>query len=148
MRIVIQRVKSASVSVNNNIISQIGSGVLLLVGIGKDDTEQDSTKMAEKIYAMRIFEDAQGKMNLSMSQTGAGVLAVPQFTLFRNLSQGRRPGFDVAASLEIAKDLFDKFIKRLQKMHPDVKTGSFKEHMIVRLENDGPVTFILDSKAI
>ena len=93
MRIVIQRVKSASVSVNDNVVSQIDSGLLLLVGVGKDDTEQDAAKMAEKIYAMRIFEDAQGKMNLSMSQTGAGVLAVPQFTLFGNLSQGRRPGF-------------------------------------------------------
>jgi D-tyrosyl-tRNA(Tyr) deacylase len=148
MRIVIQRVKSASVSINNNVISQIDSGLLLLVGIGKDDTEQDAAKAAEKIYAMRIFEDPQGKMNLSMAQTGAQVLAVPQFTLFGNLSQGRRPGFDEAASPEIAKDLFDKFVKNLQKLHGDIKVGSFKEHMIVKLENDGPVTFILDSKAL
>lgn len=148
MRIVVQRVKEASVSVNGMMISRIGPGMLLLVGVEKQDTDADSNKLADKISSLRIFEDPDGKMNLSAAQVGAGILAVPQFTLFGDLKQGRRPSFDDAAGPETAKELFEGFVAELKKRCADVKTGSFKEHMVVKLQNDGPVTFILDSKML
>ena len=143
---VIQRVKSGSVSVDKSIISSINKGLLVLAGIEKGDTFADLEYSAKKITELRIFEDDAEKMNLSVIDVGGEILAVSQFTLLGNVQKGRRPGFDNAMPPETAKIMFDDFVKMLSQTISTVKTGSFGAHMEVSLINDGPVTFVIDSR--
>ena len=146
MRILVQRVKSARVVVESRIISGINHGLLLLVGIGRDDAEGDMERLSKKIAALRIFEDSQGKMNLDVKQINGKVLSVPQFTLYADTQKGNRPGFDHSADPEIAKDYWDRFNNLLRQNGIEVKEGIFGAHMEVKLINDGPVTIWLDSR--
>ena len=147
MRIVLQRVSTASVDVEGNQIANIDRGLLLLVGIGSDDAGVDLAKTAKKIIDLRIFEDAGGKMNLSVCDIGGAILAVSQFTLYADISKGRRPSFVHAAPPEVAEPLFDAFVHALQAEKIEVQTGQFGAKMAVRLENDGPVTLTLEVAA-
>lgn len=145
MRIVIQKVKQASVSVDNQIIGRIAAGMLLLLGVGKDDGPEDVEKLVEKVSELRIFEDSQGKMNLSSGQVRAEFLVVSQFTLYGDCKKGRRPSFDDAADPQKGEALYDLFVDQLRKKGFKVETGRFRAMMDVALVNDGPVTFIIDS---
>ena len=144
MKIVLQRVKEASVAVGGKVIASIGQGLVLLVGVSKEDTLQVAVPMARKISSFRIFEDAEGKMNLDIRETGGEVLSVPQFTLLGNTEQGNRPGFDDAANPSEAKAIWESFNQHLKLSGITVATGEFAAHMEVSLVNDGPVTFVLD----
>lgn len=145
MRIVIQKVKQASVSVDNQIIGRIAAGMLLFLGVGKNDRPEDAGKLVEKISELRIFEDSQGKMNLSSGQVRAEFLVVSQFTLYGDCKKGRRPSFDDAADPQKGEALYDLFVDQLRKKGFKVETGRFRAMMDVALVNDGPVTFIIDS---
>jgi D-tyrosyl-tRNA(Tyr) deacylase len=145
MRTVIQRVQSARVQSGSQSAS-IGQGLLLLVGLEKGDTTETTAWCANKIAGLRIFEDLDGKMNLSLSDVGGEILAVSQFTLAGSIGKGRRPGFDAAMASDEAKTLFDVFISQLNSHHVSVKTGFFQMHMMVELVNDGPVTFVLERR--
>jgi D-tyrosyl-tRNA(Tyr) deacylase len=146
MRLILQRVREARVEVESEVVGQIGPGLLVLVGIGKDDGEHDAKHLAEKLVHVRIFEDEQGKMNRSLLDTGGGILAVSQFTLYGDLSKGRRPSFERAAPPEQAETLFQCFVAELKKHTPQVATGRFRAHMHVHLVNDGPVTLLVESR--
>ncbi len=148
MRIVLQRVARASVSVNGEQVAQIGRGLLLLVGITHDDGDEDARYLAEKCVNLRIFEDEEGKMNISGIEIGAEILAVSQFTLYADSRKGRRPSFVRAAPPEKSEPLFYRFVEYLRKMGLRTETGRFGEHMLVELVNDGPVTIILDSQEL
>ena len=148
MRIVLQRVARASVSVNGEQVAQIGRGLLLLVGITHDDGDEDARYLAEKCVNLRIFEDEEGKMNISGLEIGAEILAVSQFTLYADSRKGRRPSFVRAAPPEKSEPLFNRFVEYLRKMGLRTETGRFGEHMLVELANDGPVTIILDSQEL
>ncbi|MFA9453679.1 MAG: D-aminoacyl-tRNA deacylase [Candidatus Aminicenantaceae bacterium] len=143
MKIVLQRVKEASVSVEQKTVGRIGRGLCLLVGVEKGDTEAAADYLAQKIVELRIFPDPAGKMNLSLLDIGGGVLAVSQFTLAGSIRKGRRPSFDRAEAPQSAAALFDYFVERLQAKGVEVATGVFGAMMDVLLINDGPVTFIL-----
>ncbi len=145
MKIVIQRVREASVSVEGAGVGAIGGGLLLLVGIAADDDGAKLEMMADKVVNLRIFEDDAGKMNRSVLDTGGGILAVSQFTLFADCRKGRRPNFMGAAPAAVASALFDDFVARLRARCPRVETGVFQAMMEVRLTNRGPVTIVLDS---
>ncbi|MCS6956466.1 MAG: D-aminoacyl-tRNA deacylase [Patescibacteria group bacterium] len=142
---VIQRVKKASVSVENKLISEIKKGYTILVGFCQGDNDKITEKMAEKIANLRIMADNQGKMNLNLSQTNAEILLISQFTLCADTSQ-RRPSFIKALKEDEAKKLYELLIKKLQEKSLSVKTGKFGEYMQVEIINDGPTTIILDSK--
>jgi D-aminoacyl-tRNA deacylase len=145
VRIVLQRVKNASVTVGGERISEIGAGLLLLVGVAQGDGESEADWLAEKIAGLRIFNDESGKMNLSLEDVGGEVLAVSQFTLLADTRKGKRPSFVGAAPPEEAERLFDYFCERLREAGVgSVKTGSFGAMMDVALVNDGPVTIILE----
>ncbi|HOE14906.1 MAG TPA: D-aminoacyl-tRNA deacylase [Candidatus Saccharicenans sp.] len=146
MKIVLQRVKKAKVLVEGKTAGEIGTGVCLLVGIEKGDREVEADYLADKVIGLRIFPDEQGKMNLSLMETGGSILAVSQFTLAASIKKGRRPSFDQAESPEQAARLFNYFVERLKTSGLKVETGVFQAMMDVYLINDGPVTFILDSK--
>ena len=145
MRVVLQRVKNASVTVGGERVSEIGVGLLLLVGVAMGDREAEADWLAQKISGLRIFNDGEGKMNLSVRDVGGEVLAVSQFTLLADTRKGKRPSFVGAAAPEKAERLFDYFCERLREAdaHP-VKTGVFGAMMDVALVNDGPVTIILE----
>lgn len=145
MKCVIQRVRSASVSVGVQEISSIGIGLLILGAVEKGDTERTIAAAAKKIRELRIFSDEQMKMNRSVAEAGGSILAVSQFTLAGSIAKGRRPSFDNAAEPGIARELFDAFVRELGADGVEVKTGVFREMMIVALENDGPVTFIYET---
>jgi D-aminoacyl-tRNA deacylase len=145
MRIVLQRVSQASVTVSGEIVGQVGRGVLILVGVAKGDTASNSASLAEKIVNLRVFPDAAGKMNLSILDIGGAALVVSQFTLYGDCSKGRRPGFDAAAGPELAKTLYENLVSTLRAMGVQVETGVFQTTMAVSLINDGPATFILES---
>jgi D-tyrosyl-tRNA(Tyr) deacylase len=145
MRAVVQRVSRAQVTVNGEIAGQIGLGLLVLLGVGRDDSEADATYLAEKIAGLRVFEDAQGKMNLSVKDVGGSVLAVSQFTLYGDVRRGKRPSFDAAAPPEKARQLYEFFIEQIRAAGLRCETGRFQEMMQVELVNEGPVTIILDS---
>jgi D-aminoacyl-tRNA deacylase len=147
MRIVLQRVSTASVDVDGKRIATIGRGLLLLVGIAAEDQTVDIAKIAKKIIDLRIFEDSDGKMNLSLRDIGGSILAVSQFTLYADISKGRRPSFMLAAPPDLAEPLFDQFVEALRFESIDVQTGKFGAKMAVRLENDGPVTLSLEVAA-
>ena len=139
MRAVLQRVSRAQVAVNGEITGQIGLGLLVLLGIGRDDTEADAIYLSEKIAGLRVFEDPEGKMNRSVQDVGGSVLAVSQFTL------GKRPSFDAAAPPEKARLLYEFFVEQIRAAGLRCETGRFQEMMQVELVNEGPVTILLDS---
>jgi D-tyrosyl-tRNA(Tyr) deacylase len=145
MRAVVQRVSRAQVSVNGEITVQIGLGLLVLLGIGRDDTETDATYLAEKICGLRVFEDDQGKMNRSVQDVGGSVLAVSQFTLYGDVRRGKRPSFDAAAPSEKARQLYEFFVEQIRAAGLRCETGRFQEMMKVELVNEGPVTILLAS---
>ncbi|MDH7600791.1 MAG: D-aminoacyl-tRNA deacylase [Armatimonadota bacterium] len=147
MRAVVQRVRSASVSVDDQVIAQIGRGLLILLGVAQDDDASDVNYLAEKISNLRIFEDEVGKMNLSVLDIGGEALVVSQFTLLGDCKKGRRPSFDKAAAPEKAETLYNDFVEMLRACGVSTQTGRFQAKMIVALENDGPVTFVLDTRA-
>ena len=146
MKIVLQRVKEARVDVEGKTVSRIGRGVCLLVGVEKGDSESDAEFLAKKTVELRIFPDAEGKMNLSLPDAGGEVLAVSQFTLAASARKGRRPSFDGAEEPSRAAELFDHFVGAVEALGVTVETGVFQALMDVHILNDGPVTFILDSK--
>ena len=146
MRLVIQRVSRASVTVDGEMVSSISKGLLVLVGVADDDTEADVKYLADKTANLRIFEDEAGKMNLSVSDIGGAVLAVSQFTLYGDCRKGRRPSFIKAARPEKAETLYEVYISSLADMGLETQTGVFQAHMNVELVNDGPVTILIDSK--
>lgn len=145
MKGVIQRVKQASVRVDGEVVGEIGTGVLVLLGVEKGDTEAQADWIAEKIVALRIFGDEAGKMNLSVTDIGGSLLAVSQFTLAGNCSKGRRPSFDTAAPPDEANRLYLYFMERVRAQGIPVQSGVFQADMQVSLVNDGPVTFIIES---
>lgn len=146
MRAVIQRVARASVEVNDQVVSRIGAGLLVLLGVAKGDGERDLLYIVEKLQTLRIFGDDQGKMNRTLLEAGGALLVVSQFTLLGDTGKGRRPGFDLAAPPDEARALYEQAVSRLQAAGIEVKTGVFGAHMQVELLNDGPVTFLLDSR--
>ncbi|MFZ5442366.1 MAG: D-aminoacyl-tRNA deacylase [Myxococcota bacterium] len=147
MRAVLQRVKEASVTVDGNVTGRIGPGLLVLLGVGKGDTEADVDFMVDKIPLLRIFEDDAGKMNRSLLDTSKALLAVSQFTLFADTKKGRRPSFIDAMPRDEAKRLYALFCERCRALGLEVQEGIFAADMKVALLNDGPVTICLDSKA-
>ncbi|HEV2395639.1 MAG TPA: D-aminoacyl-tRNA deacylase [Candidatus Sulfotelmatobacter sp.] len=146
MRAVVQRVSSARVTVNGETTGEIGIGLLVLLGVGHEDAETDAAYLADKIAGLRIFEDADGKMNRSVLDVGGSVLAVSQFTLYGDVRRGKRPSFDAAAPPEPARRLYEFFVERVRANGLRSETGRFQEMMRVELVNEGPVTILLDSR--
>ncbi len=146
MKAVIQRVTSASVEVEGTIAGRIQQGLLVLLGVAKGDSESDAQYLVDKIRSIRIFADEQGKMNRSLTEVGGGVLLVSQFTLVGRITGGRRPSFDGAALPDLAKRLYEQVAADLRACGTPVETGVFAAHMSVTLVNDGPVTFVVDSR--
>jgi D-tyrosyl-tRNA(Tyr) deacylase len=145
MRAVVQRVKQSTVKTDNEIVGQIGSGLLVLLGVAKGDTAKDADYLANKIINLRIFEDEDRKMNRSLLETGGELLAVSQFTLLADCRKGRRPSFIEAAEPEKATDLYETFVNMVRAKGVAVQTGRFRAMMEVALINDGPVTIIIES---
>ena len=141
----VQRVSSASVSIEGSITGEIGQGILLLLGVQKNDSKADAEKLLQKILSYRIFSDDEGKMNLSLSDVSGGLLIVSQFTLAADTKKGLRPSFSSAAPPELAERLYDYFLAQASAHHTSVQSGQFGANMQVSLCNDGPVTFMLDS---
>jgi len=148
MRAVVQRTIKSSVTVDGQIIAAIDQGLTVLLGVGLTDTEEDACYLAEKIVNLRIFSDAGGKMNLSLLDINGDLLVVSQFTLFGDCRKGRRPSFDTAAPAQIAQQLYEKFIECCTGLGGKVACGKFQSDMVVALDNQGPVTMLLDSKRI
>lgn len=146
MRVILQRSKESKVTVDGEITGKIDKGIVLLVGVTHDDTEEDADYLAEKISGLRIFEDEDGKMNLSIKDIGGDILSVSQFTLYADTRKGRRPSFVHVAKPEQAQRLYEYFNKQLKKKGLKVETGIFGAMMEVSILNDGPVTIIMDSK--
>jgi D-tyrosyl-tRNA(Tyr) deacylase len=145
MRAVVQRVSRARVTVESRSVGQIERGLMVLLGVGSGDVEQDAEYLAEKIAALRIFEDSDGKMNRNVSEAGGALLAVSQFTLYGDARRGKRPSFDAAARPEQARGLYEHFVERVRALGLRCETGQFQAEMKVELVNDGPVTILLDS---
>ncbi|MCI6011785.1 MAG: D-aminoacyl-tRNA deacylase [Firmicutes bacterium] len=148
MRAVVQRVTEGTVTVEDQVTGSIESGYVVLLGVEDTDTEKDADYLAEKIVGLRIFEDADGKMNLSLQDTGGQMLVISQFTLLADARKGRRPNFVKAAKPELAKKLYDYFVSKVKSMGVTVEEGIFQTHMLVRIYNDGPVTILLDSNKL
>jgi D-tyrosyl-tRNA(Tyr) deacylase len=148
MRAVVQRVTRAKVTVNDEIVGEIGNGLVVLLGIARDDTKLDAAYLAEKITALRICDDDEGKMNLSVKDVNGGVLVVSQFTLYGDVRRGLRPSWIEAAAPEVAEPLYEFFVRQMRAAVDEVATGSFRAMMQVELVNDGPVTILLDSKKL
>jgi D-tyrosyl-tRNA(Tyr) deacylase len=145
MRAIVQRVSRAQVTVKGEVTGAIGLGLLVLLGVGRDDTEADANYLAEKIAGLRVFEDDRGKMNRSVHEAGGSVLAVSQFTLYGDVRRGKRPSFDGAAAPDKARELYEFFVERIRAAGLRCETGRFQEMMKVELVNEGPVTILLDS---
>ena len=145
MRAVVQRVKQSSVKTNGEMVGRIGQGLLVLLGVAKDDRAEDADFLANKIINLRIFEDEDGKMNRSLLEIGGELLAVSQFTLLADCRKGRRPSFIAAAEPRKAIELYEKFVERVRQKGVAVQTGRFRAMMEVALINDGPVTIIIES---
>lgn len=148
MRAVIQRVRRARVSVEGRVVGEIGAGALVLLGIGKGDSNEVAELLAERTANMRIFEDSDRKMNRSLLESGGAALVVSQFTLYGDLRRGRRPGFERAAPPAEANRIYEEYVGRLKAFGVPVETGIFQAHMLVELENDGPVTILIDSEKV
>jgi len=146
MRAVIQRVSRAQVAVKGEIVGQIDLGLVVLLGVGRDDSETDAAYLAEKITGLRVFEDDQGKMSRAVSEVGGGVLMVSQFTLYGDVRRGKRPSFDAAAPPDRARELYERFVEQVRASGLRCETGRFQEMMEVELVNDGPVTILIDSR--
>ncbi len=146
MRAVIQRVKSASVKVEGKLVSEIGAGILIFLGVAHEDTATEIEYIANKVANLRIFEDEEGKMNRSLLDTGGAALVVSQFTLYGDCRKGRRPSFIKAARPEVANALYEQFITALEQQNIPTQGGTFQAMMDVELINDGPVTILLDSE--
>jgi D-aminoacyl-tRNA deacylase len=145
MRACLQRVRRAQVSVEEEVCGRIDRGLLVLLGVVQGDQDAQARQLAEKIVTLRVFDDAQGKMNLSVGEVGGSVLVVSQFTLAGDCRKGRRPSFDAAAPPEVAERLYEHFVQAVAERGIPVATGRFRAHMMVELVNDGPVTFILET---
>lgn len=145
MRAVVQRVSRAQVTVNAEVLGKIGRGLLVLLGVSREDTEKDADYLADKIAGLRIFEDENGKMNLDVAAIGGSLLVVSQFTLYGDVRRGKRPSFDAAADPQRARQLYECFVERIRAAGLPCQTGRFQEMMQVELVNDGPVTILLDS---
>ncbi len=146
MRAVVQRVSRAKVMVANQVVGEIGAGLLVLLGVGQNDAEADADYLAGKIAGLRVFEDAEGKMNRAVGESGGAVLVVSQFTLYGDVRRGKRPSFDAAARPEQARRLYEYLVARIRHAGLRCETGRFQEMMQVELVNDGPVTILLDSQ--
>jgi len=151
LKAIVQRVSEASVSIKNETEelkekNRIGKGLVVLLGVGKEDGEEDAEYLAEKISNLRIFPDENDRMNLSVLDVGGEVLAISQFTLYGDCRKGRRPDFTSAAPPEMAKGLYEKFIENVKAKGVEVKSGEFQARMLVNIRNDGPVTILLESK--
>ena len=146
MRAVVQRVTRAKVTVDEQVTGEIGNGLVVLLGIAQDDREADADYLAPKIASLRIFDDADGRMNVSVNDVGGGILVVSQFTLYGDVRRGLRPSWSDAAKPEIAEALYDYFVTKMSTFVQRVTTGSFRKMMQVELVNDGPVTILLDSR--
>lgn len=146
MRAVIQRVNHAQVSVEGSAVGSVALGLCVFVGVDREDTEQDAAALADKVVGLRIFEDATQKMNLSVLEVGGAVLAVSQFTLFGDVRKGKRPSFTEALEPVRAEALFERFCTECRSRGARVETGRFRTHMLVSLENDGPVTILVDTQ--
>ena len=146
MRAVVQRVMRASVTVDEAIAGEIENGLVVLLGVARDDTRADADYLAAKIAALRIFDDAEGRMNVSVKELNGGLLVVSQFTLYGDVRRGLRPSWSDAATPEVAEPLYDYFVESSRKLLKRVETGSFRKTMQVELVNDGPVTILLDSR--
>ena len=148
MRAVVQRTRAASVAVDGEVVGAIGTGLTVLLGVGAGDVDQDARYLAEKIVNLRIFSDNAGKMNLSLLDISGELLVVSQFTLYGDCRKGRRPGFDAAASPTVAVQLYEQFISLCRGWGVKTACGRFQEEMVVKLENNGPVTMLLDSRRL
>jgi D-aminoacyl-tRNA deacylase len=146
VRAVVQRVLEAKVTVEKRKVGEIGRGILLFLGVGRDDCSEDARTLAEKVVHLRIFPDPFDKMNLSVLDVGGGILVISQFTLFGDCRKGRRPSYASAAPPELANDLYKTFVNEVRQFTASVETGQFQEMMQVHLINDGPVTLLLDSR--
>jgi len=145
MRAVVQRVTYSKVTVDKEIVGEIQKGLNVLLGIGLEDSEKDIKYVAEKIINLRVFEDSNQKMNLSLLDVKGDILVVSQFTLYGDCRKGRRPSYDKAASPEVAEEIYNKFVEYLKKFDINVQTGKFQAMMNVEIQNDGPVTLLIDS---
>lgn len=141
-----QRVTRASVTIDDEVVGEIGKGLVVLLGVARDDTKEDADYLVPKIIALRIFDDTDGKMNVSLKDIDGGLLIVSQFTLYGDVRRGLRPSWSDAAAPEIAEPLYDYFVASSRKLLMRVETGSFRKMMQVELVNDGPVTILLDSR--
>lgn len=148
MRAIVQRVTRASVTVDGHRVGEIGNGLLVLLGISIDDSQSDADYLAQKIVALRIFDDAEGKMNVALKETDGRLLVVSQFTLYGDVRRGLRPSWSDAAPPEKAEPLYDYFVKKSRELMGRVETGGFRKMMKVELINDGPVTLMLDSRKL
>jgi D-tyrosyl-tRNA(Tyr) deacylase len=148
MRAVLQRVSRASVRVENETVGQIGAGLVVLLGVARADGEIDARYLLEKIISLRIFDDADGRMNLSLAETKGALLVVSQFTLYGDARRGRRPSWSDAAPPEAAERWYEFFVSEARRQLASVETGAFRRHMALELTNDGPVTILLDSRKL
>lgn len=148
MRAIVQRVKGASVAVNHGTVGSIEKGLLVYLGVHTTDEKFDADYLLDKILGLRIFEDDSGKMNLSVVQTGGGLLIVSQFTLFGDCRKGKRPSFSEAAGPQQARDLYEYFVSKCRETGVETETGTFREMMLVASINEGPVTILLDSRKL
>jgi D-tyrosyl-tRNA(Tyr) deacylase len=146
MRAVVQRVREARVSVDGKIIGEIGHGLVVLLGVGNQDTDKDLSYLADKIMNLRVFEDENGKMNISLTDVGGELLIISQFTLYGDCRKGNRPSYSNAASPEEAEAMYNKFVDYCRQRGVKVETGKFQAEMLVEIHNDGPVTILIDSK--
>lgn len=146
LRAVVQRVSSALVTVDGSVAGEIGKGLVVLVGVGREDAERDIEYLAEKITGLRVFPDQDGKMNLSVREASGSLLIVSQFTLYGDCRKGKRPGYDKAAAPDQAIAQYDRFVDRCKTYGIPVETGVFQADMLVSIQNDGPVTLLIDSK--
>lgn len=148
MRAVVQRVTRANVGVDGKVVGEIGRGLVVLLGIARDDTQKDADYLADKIASLRIFDDGEGKMNLAVNHVRGSLLVISQFTLYGDVRRGLRPSWIDAAAPEVAEPIYEYFVSKCRKNVDDVATGSFRRMMQVELVNDGPVTILVDSRKL